>query len=86
MHDPYPKTLTTCLPIILVPHKRPTSVRLLHHKFGVIMVHLSPQQLLHSPRHLLATPHHPCEVVTRVIPQTHRAPPAMTIITRIRML
>lgn len=62
-----------------MPHKGPPSVCLLHHEFGVVVVHLPSQQLPHGPGHLLTAPHHSSDVLARLVPQTHPAVAAMTV-------
>ena len=69
-----------------MPDKGASSMSLLHHELGVVVVDLSPQQLLHRPSHLLTSPHHPCDVVARMIPQTHAAVTTVSIWPGIGML
>ena len=57
-----------CLPIVLVPDKGSSGASFLHHELSVVVVDLSSQQLFHCPSHFLTSPHHPSDVVARVIP------------------
>lgn len=66
-------------PIILVPHKGASCMCLLHHELGVVMIHLSTQQLLHGARHLMAASNHTGDVPPRMVPQAHPAVAAMAI-------
>ena len=74
------------LPVVLVPYEGPSSVCLLHHQFGVVMVDLSTQQITHGGHHLLTATNHSCDILTRVVPQAHATKASMTIISTVRVL
>ena len=63
--------LIETIPIVLVPDMCPSCSWRFHHHFGMIMVHLSTNQLLKCSRHFLSTCNHSCYVTSWVHPQCH---------------
>ena len=53
-----------------MPDKGTPSSSLLHHELSVVVVDLSSKQLFHCVGHFLTSPHHPSDVIARVIPLT----------------